>query len=251
MPPQGLEPRTSAVSARCSGPDELERRVFGAPPQTRLRPEVTAPRWTLEGTILRPPPCRGGARSAELSVRGGLSRNRTCDTRVFTPVLFQLSYQTTEPPSGVEPAKSRYKGDCRTGGRGVELQRGLEPRLFQLGRLTDYLLSNCSTLPSTFSVAVRTDHIALGDFEAQLLDASRRRASTTDTHRFDFALSVIEVHDVEGVLDTAIHARAPFGFSDDFAQYPTFRHVVGVVMLTILLVVPSFGSTIILVTSGH
>jgi len=41
---------------------------------------------------------------------GGLGRNRTTDTRIFNPLLYQLSYQATKPGSiprrGLSPGRA-------------------------------------------------------------------------------------------------------------------------------------------------
>jgi hypothetical protein len=45
-----------------------------------------------------------------LPFSNALDRNRTSDTRIFSPLLYQLSYQgpfvkTTMPQAGIEPAR--------------------------------------------------------------------------------------------------------------------------------------------------
>ncbi len=50
-----------------------------------------------------------------LSLNGGSGQNRTVDTRIFSPVLYRLSYRATKKlavPTGLEPAIS-----CVTGRR--------------------------------------------------------------------------------------------------------------------------------------
>ena len=55
-------------------------------------------KWSgRRGSNPRPPPWQGGALSTELlpqlKLNGGLKWNRTTDTRIFSPLLYQLSYQ--------------------------------------------------------------------------------------------------------------------------------------------------------------
>ena len=39
-------------------------------------------------------------------LNGGLGRNRTADTRIFSPLLYRLSYQAKlVPRAGIEPAR--------------------------------------------------------------------------------------------------------------------------------------------------
>ena len=39
-------------------------------------------------------------------INGGLGRNRTADTRIFSPLLYRLSYQAKlVPRAGIEPAR--------------------------------------------------------------------------------------------------------------------------------------------------
>ena len=42
---------------------------------------------------------RPANRAGLLDNLGGLGRNRTTDTRIFNPLLYQLSYQANEPKS--------------------------------------------------------------------------------------------------------------------------------------------------------
>ena len=50
--------------------------------------------WSgLRGSNSLPPPWQGGALPDELNpLIGALGRNRTIDTRIFSPLLYQLSY---------------------------------------------------------------------------------------------------------------------------------------------------------------
>ncbi len=51
------------------------------------------------------PNSRRGSKIPRLLLKnGGRSQNRTGDTRIFSPLLYQLSYPATKPPNG-EPSK--------------------------------------------------------------------------------------------------------------------------------------------------
>ena len=56
---------------------------------------IQAPRWSgLRGSNSLPPPWQGGALPDELHPHNGASdRNRTNDTRIFSPLLYRLSYR--------------------------------------------------------------------------------------------------------------------------------------------------------------
>ena len=50
--------------------------------------------WSgLRGSNSLPPPWQGGALPDELNPRGASGRNRTNDTRIFSPLLYRLSYR--------------------------------------------------------------------------------------------------------------------------------------------------------------
>ena len=57
------------------------------------------------GSNSLPPPWQGGALPDELNPHksGGPGRNRTNDTRIFSPLLYQLSYQGKIAGIGFEP----------------------------------------------------------------------------------------------------------------------------------------------------
>ena len=70
--------------------------------------------WSgLRGSNSLPPPWQGGALPDELNPHNGASdRNRTNDTRIFSPLLYQLSYRGKKVATwmGLEPTTSSVTG---------------------------------------------------------------------------------------------------------------------------------------------
>ena len=67
-------------------------------PRAKIKNNLGEPRlsvWSgLRGSNPPPPPWQGGALPNELNPQNGASgRNRTNDTRIFSPLLYQLSYR--------------------------------------------------------------------------------------------------------------------------------------------------------------
>ena len=67
------------------------------PNRTIKRPELGAKPWHRSGKAMAPE--REGGRE-----NGGSGRNRTVDTRIFSPLLYRLSYRATRAPEKQEVA---------------------------------------------------------------------------------------------------------------------------------------------------
>ncbi len=68
----------------------------------------------------RPPPWQGGVLPLNyFRSDGAETQNRTGDTRIFSPLLYQLSYLGVATPNGLEPSTS-----CVTGRRSNQLNYG-------------------------------------------------------------------------------------------------------------------------------
>ena len=73
-------------------------------------------KWSgLRGSNSLPPPWQGGALPDELNplIFGAFDRNRTSDTGIFSPLLYQLSYKGTKNLAtrmGLEPTTSSVTG---------------------------------------------------------------------------------------------------------------------------------------------
>ena len=70
--------------------------------------------WSgLRGSNPLPPPWQGGALPDELNPQtyGAFGRNRTIDTRIFSPLLYRLSYKgKLATRKGLEPSTSSVTG---------------------------------------------------------------------------------------------------------------------------------------------
>ena len=69
--------------------------------------------WSgLRGSNPLPPPWQGGALPNELHPQdGAFGRNRTADTRIFSPLLYRLSYKgKLATRNGLEPSTSSVTG---------------------------------------------------------------------------------------------------------------------------------------------
>ena len=62
----------------------------------------------MTGSNRRPSACKADALPAELILHhGGLGRNRTADTRIFSPLLYRLSYQAFYLNGGPDGNRTR------------------------------------------------------------------------------------------------------------------------------------------------
>ena len=61
------------------------------------RPACPVADCTSSAPVMFPPNKKPAARAGFLYVDGGPGRNRTTDTRIFNPLLYQLSYRAIEP----------------------------------------------------------------------------------------------------------------------------------------------------------
>ena len=89
---RGLEPLTLWLKVRCS--TNWASRTFLW--------------WRMTGSNRRPSACKADALPAELILHhGGLGRNRTADTRIFSPLLYRLSYQAFYLNGGPDGNRTR------------------------------------------------------------------------------------------------------------------------------------------------
>ena len=125
----GFEPATSWSQTMCTAKLCYFPIIYGAPEGIRT-PDLLVRSQTLYPAELR-------AHSSDLiNINGGSGQNRTADTRIFSPLLYRLSYEAIMAVStGLEPAIF-----CVTGRRVNQLHHetklvageGFEPTTFGL-----------------------------------------------------------------------------------------------------------------------
>ena len=96
----GFEPATSWSQTMCTAKLCYFPIIYGAPEGIRT-PDLLVRSQTLYPAELR-------AHSSDLiNINGGSGQNRTADTRIFSPLLYRLSYRAKKimaVPTGLEPA---------------------------------------------------------------------------------------------------------------------------------------------------
>ena len=120
----GIQPGARPAAVACKLMRRLWTLLYSMHPQA---PGCSNNKWSgRRGSNPLPPPWQGGALPDELrphirtayAVRGASGRNRTNDTRIFSPLLYQLSYRGIWGTN-----RTLYKDGDPERARTVDLQR--------------------------------------------------------------------------------------------------------------------------------
>ena len=107
----GFEPATTRSQTECS--TKLSHFPINGVPKRSRTPNLLIRSQTLYPVELWGQPVQNIYKLRLAFKNGGFSWNRTNDTKIFSLVLCQLSYEATMAvPTGIEPAIPRVTGEC-------------------------------------------------------------------------------------------------------------------------------------------
>ena len=129
----GFEPATTRSQTECS--TKLSHFPINGVPKRSRTPNLLIRSQTLYPVELWGQPVQNIYKLRLAFKNGGFSWNRTNDTKIFSLVLCQLSYEATMAvPTGIEPAIPRVTGECdnRYTTEPLVAGEGFEPPTFGL-----------------------------------------------------------------------------------------------------------------------
>ena len=129
----GFEPATTRSQTECS--TKLSHFPINGVPKRSRTPNLLIRSQTLYPVELWGQPVQNIYKLRLAFKNGGFSWNRTNDTKIFSLVLCQLSYEATMAvPTGIEPAIPRVTGECdnRYTTEPLVAGEGFEPSTFGL-----------------------------------------------------------------------------------------------------------------------